>query len=109
MWLKMFFAGRPKLQPTCSIHNLLDVNKNCFGHFTACPVNAGAGGGGGHGEGGKAMWTCAVVRLYREANTLVLLIEKCAQLKKQASETIYFELLVLAFRVFALLSSQRGC
>ena len=33
-------------------------------------------------------------------NTLVLLIGKRAPLKKPASETTYFELLVLAFRVF---------
>ena len=40
---------------------------------------------------------------------VLLLIELRAPLKKPASETTYFELLVLAFRVFGLLSSRRGC
>ena len=37
---------------------------------------------------------------YMQDNTLVLLIEMAAPLKKPSSETTYFELLVLAFRVF---------
>ena len=55
--------------------------------------------------------TCAENLLcdFALTNTLVLLIEKRAPLKKLASETTYFELLVLAFRVFGLLSSWRGC
>ena len=34
------------------------------------------------------------------SNTFVRLIGKCAPLKRPASETTYFELLVLLFRVF---------
>ena len=41
-----------------------------------------------------------VVLSYAHTDTLVLLIELRAPLKKPASETTYFELLVLAFRVF---------
>ena len=41
-------------------------------------------------------------------NTLKLLIDLGALLKKPASETTYFKLLVLVFRVFALLSSQKA-
>ena len=39
-------------------------------------------------------------RVVKKSNTLKLLIEIGAPLKKPASETTYFELLVLAFRVF---------
>ena len=38
--------------------------------------------------------------MHRDVTTLKLLIEIGAPLKKPASETTYFELLVLAFRVF---------
>ena len=44
--------------------------------------------------------TISVLEYIAEFNTLVLLIELRAPLKKPSSETTFFELLVLAFRVF---------
>ena len=50
-----------------------------------------------------------VVLSYAHTNTLVLLIELRAPLKKLASETTYFELLVLAFHFFEFSRDEKCC
>ena len=45
---------------------------------------------------------------FSNTNTLVLLIELCAPLKKTTSETTYFELLVLVFHFFWVSKEQSG-
>ena len=48
---------------------------------------------------GRAQGNAGSAQTVQQDNTLVLLIEIGAPLKKPSSETTYFELLVLAFRV----------